>query len=80
MAYHRKGGKSAKRRSMKSKKGGSFGSLISQLSTPAVLFAANHVYGKNPDVTVRKKLVVANTTKRVPRRAKNALKSILVSK
>ena len=47
MAYHRKGGKSAKRRSIKkSKKGGSFGSLMSQLATPAVLFAANHVYGK----------------------------------
>ena len=79
MAYHRKGGKSAKRRSMKSKKGGSFGSLISQLSTPAVLFAANHVYGKKTDVT-EKKVGGRKYHKRVPRRAKNALKSILVSK
>ena len=56
MAYHRKGGKSAKRRSMKSKKGGRFGSLISQLSTPAVLFAANHVYGKKTRRNRKKKV------------------------
>lgn len=48
MPNHRKGGKSVKRRSRsaKSKKGGSFGALMAQLATPAVLFSANHVYGK----------------------------------
>lgn len=46
MTNHRKGGKSAKRRSVKSKKGGSFGALMAQLAAPAVLFSANHMYGK----------------------------------
>ena len=46
MTNHHKGGKSAKRRSAKSKKGGSFGALMAQLAAPAVLFSANHVYGK----------------------------------
>ena len=44
MGYHSKGGKrSAKNRSRKNKKGGSIGSLISQLAAPVVLFSANHI-------------------------------------
>lgn len=47
MGYHSKSGKrSAKNRSSKNKKGGSIGSLISQLAAPVVLFSANHIYGK----------------------------------
>jgi len=46
MSHHRRGGKSTKRHSIKSRKGGNFGALMSHLATPAVLFAANHVYGK----------------------------------
>ena len=43
---HPKGGKSAKRRTLGSKKGGNYAALMSELATPAVLIAANQMYGK----------------------------------